>query len=238
MQYLFSLFLILCPIIHIAFRIKNNIDYKKSTYYQITKIPYGSLKNDTGHYGEFLTYNALKYLEGNGSKFLFNVYLPKEDGTTTEIDLLMISPRGIFVFESKNYSGWIFGSEHQRDWYQTLPAGKGASRKERFYNPIMQNNSHIRHLKAFLGEEMPMKSIIVFSDRCTLKSIQVLSNDVSVVNRCNAASAANGMYSRLPCDTLSSTKIEHIYNKLYPYTQVDAMTKSQHNINIYGNFKF
>ena len=83
-----------------------------------------------------------------------------------------------------------------------------------------------------------MKSIIVFSDRCTLKSIQVLSNDVSVVNRCNAASAANGMYSRLPCDTLSSTKIEHIYNKLYPYTQVDAMTKSQHNINIYGNFKF
>lgn len=40
-----------------------------------------------------------------------NLYLPKEDGSTTEIDLIMLSETGILVFESKNYSGWIFGDE-------------------------------------------------------------------------------------------------------------------------------
>ena len=84
---------------------------------------------------------------------------------TTEIDVLMISPKGLFVFESKNYSGWIFGSENQKNWYQTLPAGRGRSHKENFYNPIMQNRSHIKHLKAFLGTDIPVRSIIVFSDR-------------------------------------------------------------------------
>lgn len=48
------------------------------------------------------------------------MYVPKDDGTTTEIDLIMLSPMGIYVFESKNYSGWIFGNEKSRYWTQTL----------------------------------------------------------------------------------------------------------------------
>lgn len=39
---------------------------------------------------------------------------------TYEIDLIMISETGIYVFESKNYSGWIFGDEKQRYWTQIL----------------------------------------------------------------------------------------------------------------------
>ena len=52
-------------------------------------------------------------------------------GKTTEIDLLMIHEKGIFVFESKNYSGWIFGSEDQLKWTQCFKSGQ----REHFYNP-------------------------------------------------------------------------------------------------------
>ena len=41
--------------------------------------------------------------------------MSKEDGETSEVDLIFITQKGIFVFESKNYSGWIFGDEKSRN---------------------------------------------------------------------------------------------------------------------------
>jgi hypothetical protein len=198
-------------------------------------LPYSSVKRDIGRYGEYLTYKYLKKFENKGSKFLFNVYLPKENGETSEIDVLMISPKGIFVFESKNYSGWIFGSENQKNWYQTLPKGKGRSHKEHFYNPIMQNRSHIKYLKMFLGEQIPMRSIIVFSDRCTLKNVKISSNDISVINRYNVESVVCGICNQTPEDVLTENDITEIYNKLYPCTQVDEIVKAKHIENIHSN---
>jgi hypothetical protein len=61
--------------------------------------------------------------------------LSKKDGSTTEIDLIMIDETGIYVFESKNYSGWIFGDEKRKNWVQTLENRQ----KNYFYNPIWQN---------------------------------------------------------------------------------------------------
>lgn len=148
----------------------------------------------------------------------------------------MISFRGIFVFESKNYSGWIFGRETQKNWCQTLPKGRDGCHKEYFYNPIMQNRLHIKHLKAFLGEQILMRSIIVFSDRCTLKNIQLNSNDISVINRYRVASVVSDIYNEIQNDLLTEKDIEEIYCKLYPYTQVDEITKMKHIESIH-NYK-
>lgn len=241
MSILQLLFMLLNPVILIpaiiitVVLVKKNKEYKNGAYYQITKLPYSSVKHNTGRYGEYLTYKYLKSFETNGAKFLFNIYIPKENGETIEIDVLMICSKGVFVFESKNYSGWIFGSETQKNWYQTLPVGRGRSHKEHFYNPIMQNRTHIKHLKAFLGEQVPMRSIIVFSDRCTLKSVQIKSNDISVINRYNVAPVVSGICNQIPTDLLSENNITDIYNKLYPCTQVDIMAKVQHIANIHSN---
>ncbi len=215
--------------------IKTNKDYKNSTYYKITNLPYFSVRFDIGKYGEYLTYKYLKHFETNGARFLFNIYIPKVNGETTEIDVLMICPKGIFVLESKNYSGWIFGSETQKYWYQTLPKGRGKSHKESFYNPILQNRSHIKHLKALLDDKVPMRSIIVFSDRCTLKNVQIKSNDVSVINRYNVYQVITAICNQIPTNLLSEGDIINIYNKLHPYTQVDCATKAQHIANINNN---
>jgi hypothetical protein len=196
--------------------------YKKSAYYQITKNPYLFMRFDKGKYGEYLIYKTLRDFEKSGAKLLFNLYIPKGRTKTTEIDVLLISPKGLFVIESKNYNGWIFGNETQRNWTQIIYDYKG-----QFYNPIMQNRSHISHLKNIVGN-IPTQSIIVFSNECTLKEITINSKDVNVINRYELRAFLMRIYNQIQTDLLTETEVNDIYNKLYPYTQVCYDVKEQH----------
>ena len=214
-------------LLFLIYSLIREILYRKTVYYKVTHVSYFRMRRDLGRFGEFLTYRYLRKHEKEGAKFLFNLYIPKGEDGTTEIDVLMISPKGLFVFESKNYSGWIFGSEHQPKWYQTLPQGRGKSHKEAFYNPIMQNKTHIKHLKAMLGETIPMHSIITFSDRCTLKNVQVKSTDIHVINRNKVVGVVAAIASRQP-DILTTAQIQEIHDLLYPYTQTDDAVKQKH----------
>ena len=211
-----------------------NRQYKKGAYYQVTKNSYFSTKWNTGKHGEYLIYKQLKPLERVGGKFLFNLYIPKKNGKTTELDVLLICPKGIFVFESKNYSGWIYGNEAQRNWTQTLLAKRGRSRRLYFYNPVKQNQSHIRHLKKLVGDRIPMHSLIVFSNRCTLKKISVKSANIHVLYRHDIRPTVAKIWNRAPADALTQTEIADIYNQLYPYTQVSDAVKEKHIANVEG----
>ncbi len=205
--------------------------YKKTTYYEQTKNPYFRLHSDKGLLGEYYTYLHLKKHEQKGAKFLFNVYIPKENGQTTEIDVLMITTKGIFVFESKNYSGWIFGSENQKNWYQTLPMGKGRkSSKETFLNPIMQNKLHVKSLKLFLDRDVIMHSVVVFSNRCTFKGIDI-KNHNQIVHREDVLAVVESIQKDTP-DCLTQEDIKELYEKIYPYSQVDVSVKEKHIANI------
>ncbi len=223
-----SLVCIVCGLLIAVFVFLFLKKYREGAYYQITHLPYLSVRADLGRYGEYLTYQNLKGLEKEGARFLFNVYLPKENGETTEIDVLMLTEWGLISYESKNYSGWIFGSEDQKNWYQTLPQGKGKSNKESFYNPVMQNRSHIKHLKELIGDDVPIHSVIVFSDRCTLKNITMKSFEIPVVNRSGVYNATLWLKSSFTGFTLTTEKKDKLYEILYPLTQADEATKAQH----------
>ena len=69
--------------------------------------------NWKGKYGEILTERELRFVQlfGRKGKILRNIYLPKDNGETSELDVIFITQKGIFVFESKNYSGWIISSQ-------------------------------------------------------------------------------------------------------------------------------
>lgn len=204
-----------------------NEEFKKTSYHKITHNSFLATRTDLGRYGEYLTYKCSKCYEDKGGKFLFNCYLPKDDGTTTEIDVMLINEDGIFCFESKNYSGWIFGDEKSRNWTQTLPKGKGRSHKEKFLNPIIQNKVHIKWLKKQIGEDIPVHSVIVFSQRCTLKKITIESPNIYVINRprilSTVKSIGNGCSEKLTIET-----INRLYDSLYPYTQVSDTIKAEH----------
>ena len=214
----------------------NNSEYKKTEYYQQTKTDFLSVYMDKGRYGEYLTYKKLfNAVEGN-KKFLLNCYIPKDNGETTEIDLIMIHATGIYVFESKNYSGWIFGKESNKQWTQTLPRGKRRTLKSHFLNPIMQNQLHLKWLQTYLKRNIPMYSFIVFSERCTLKDVTITSNNHYVLKRTNLIPTVAENISKSSI-VLSDEEIDSLYNQLYALTQVSDDVKKAHVEQIKENIR-
>lgn len=209
-------------------------DYYKQSYYLNTHTNYEDVLNDEGKYGEYLIYKSLRHHEKQGAKFLFNCFLNREDNSTTEIDVMLICQGGIFVFESKNYSGWIFGNENSLNWTQILPMRTGQSKKTQFYNPVKQNNTHIRYLKKLIGSNIPIYSIIVFSDKCTLKDIKAGSENIYVI-QCGELKSIVSTIIRRTKYKLDAALISELYNKLYPFTQVSNKVKKKHIENIEKN---
>jgi hypothetical protein len=219
--YFFAPIAIMIIIIIVYSGYQRNI-YLKSEYFATTKTPYRKMRRDKGLYGEYLIYKQLTRLDGY-KRFLFNCYIPKDDGTTSEIDVILLHSSGIYVFESKNYSGWIFGAENQKMWTQTFPNG----RKEKFYNPIMQNSTHVKWLMNILPDidKSIFYSIIVFSERCELKKISLTTNDHIVLKR---SSLMRAFFEKTGNEELSDDTVESIYQKLYPHTQISEVMKVAH----------
>ena len=110
--------------------------------------------------GESLVSRVVSNSFGYPNYHLMNhVTIQMEDGTT-QVDHILVSRFGVFVIETKDYKGWIFGSARQKNWTQVLYRAKF-----RFQNPIHQNMRHIgavRELLHFLAPDA-IKSVVVFT---------------------------------------------------------------------------
>ncbi len=222
----FILFLML--IVMGIFLLLKYIEYSRSEYGEASGNNFIKSIFDKGNHGEFLTFSYLEKLP-RYRKLLVNLYIPKKDGTTTEVDLVMIDETGIYAIESKNYSGWISGGETNRNWTQTLENGI----KNKFFNPIWQNKAHIGALANVLPEfeESVFKSYIVFSERCTLKKIDVQSPDVMVVKRDDLLrTIRRDIYGS--SKVLSRIKVLETYNRLSKFALADEDVKKKHIENI------
>jgi len=187
-----------------------------------------------GKYGEKLTERKLKLVRffGRDGKILRNVYIPKDNGQTSETDVMFITEKGIFVIESKNYSGWIFGKETDPYWTATL----ANRQKNRFYNPIRQNRNHIKWLGNYLGDKIPLYSIIAFSERCELKSVTVDSEDIKVIKRDYLYGTIRRIWEQTE-SVLSEKEVNELYENLKKLTDVDDATKAAHIHSIEEKYK-
>ena len=181
--------------------------------------------------------NSLKSLEKQGiyGKVLRNIYLPKNEYETSEIDVLFITTYGLFILECKNYNGWIFGRENEHQWTVSLPRGKGRSKKYKFFNPLRQNLSHIKPLNDYLTTQFSEKQInlypiVVFSHRGTMKKIfnnshQPVFYREDMLNYIKEISKQNN-----PC--LTQVQVDSLYEDMKQFTKVNKETKKQHIENI------
>ena len=104
-----------------------------------------------GAMGERRVKHALRKLQGRGYYLINNVTLPIARGTT-QVDHVLFSRFGVFVIETKNMSGWIFGSPNQPMWTQMI-----GRRKYRFQNPLRQNYAHVKTIEKLL--DIPASTI-------------------------------------------------------------------------------
>ena len=119
-----------------------------------------------GVMGEFVVNLSAKLmLDKNKYHLIKNVTLPTEDGTT-QIDHIIVSIYGVFVVETKNMKGWIFGSPNQRTWTQKI-----YKHSSKFQNPLHQNYKHVKTLNSLLElNEEQIYSVIVFIGNSTFKT--------------------------------------------------------------------
>lgn len=107
----------------------------------------------------------------NPQAIYHDLFIRKDDGTYTQIDLAVPTPQGIIVFEVKDYSGWIFGNGNSKYWMQILAYGE---EKHQFYNPVWQNRSHIAALRKHLpnNQDIPIFNVVVFYGDCEFKDLE------------------------------------------------------------------
>lgn len=108
---------------------------------------------------------ARRKLDQDTYHLIKNVTLPTEEGST-QIDHIIVSIHGVFVVETKNLRGWIFGGRHHKTWTQRI-----YRQSYKFQNPLHQNYKHTRVLADLLGlADHQLHSLIVFVGGCTFKT--------------------------------------------------------------------
>ena len=146
---------------------------------------------------------------------------------TTQVDHIVVSPYGIFVIETKNYKGYIFGHENSKDWKQSL-VGKRTiwgwtSKQHPFRNPILQNQAHCKAIQRLFPEleNYQIIPIVVFSDNAVLN---ITATNHLVINWCRLRSTIN-QYN-LP--RISAEQVQNIVSRLRSANITGEKAREQH----------
>jgi len=189
----------------------------------IDKLKHPEEWKDTGVSGERILYNTLtKKLNIPENQIFRNVYIPVKNNKTSEIDLLIISKKGIFVFECKNYSGNIYGDAKRKKWVQHI-----GHQKNYFYNPLFQNRNHVRYLKDFLdknGIKIPIFSLVTTISRGNWKIKNLSSDDYILGLNCHF----KDVYKGAADSEIVAKNFDRIKGLIAPLSRPDEKTKREH----------
>ena len=143
----------------------------------------------------------------------------KRSEMTHQIDHILIHPHGVFVIETKNYYGTISGNKDDIYWIKTFNK-RGKIVKEKFMNPIKQNNAHIRYIKKIIGKDIPIINFVVF-----------VNNDVShlgIYTVTNLDQLLNRIINWESDTSLSSKQMNDI-NRMLLYLEADMQNEDHVN---------
>ena len=155
-----------------------------------------------GYFGEKSVSVFLSKLDPTKYKVINNIML-QVGNKTTQIDHVVVSNYGIFVIETKNYQGWIFGNDYDDYWTQSIYKSK-----KKFRNPIKQNFGHVQALKKVLVD-FPMANYIPIVSFSYNSDLKVKSN-AEVVYTLNLIKTIK----KYSTETIEVLDKEMIYSKL------------------------
>ena len=163
----------------------------------------------------------------NPRAIFHDIYLQKPNGEYTQIDLAVATSACLIVFEVKDYGGWIFGNEGQRYWTKVLAYGR---LKSRFYNPIMQNNGHIRALRSRLTQnpDIPIYSVIVFYGNCIFRNVTYYSEDTYILHPREVNGVVSELMSRPNADFGNKHEIMDVLTQAVRNGNDPEIVASQH----------
>ena len=204
---------------------KDRNDFKDGGGKQVggnEKVPFFAPQNErTGLIGENIVVHHLRLLLRNGEYLLANVLLPVNEKFKTEIDCILISRKGIFCIEIKNWVGHIHGNDEDENWLQVYDDPDLDDRRHK--NPVKQNLSHCNILNRNLNGKYMIDNIVIITG----------SDDIEHVHSKYAFSlfGFKNFYRAQTEDELTLEDIERIYNKLCRYVATKEQ-REEHKKNI------
>ena len=161
------------------------------------------------------------------AKILKNIYCPKPDGSTSEIDLIMITNDGIFLFEAKNYNARLTGNWSD----EKLIAVYENQKKFEVINPVIQNSYHYQHLKKLLGIGSPyaIKNIVVLGDSITYdkEEMKTVPNYASVC-KFNGIGRIVEIRSRLSKGLFKESQVNSLFDTIKEQLSSTTDKKAKH----------
>ena len=157
-----------------------------------------------------------KAVEGiPGVRLLRNLYIPGRNGrSSTEIDALIATRKGLMVVEIKNWTGIVRGSARMNDWSVKIWPG---AKPEKRYSPVKQNAAHIRKLSRFLGlpDDRSPHSVIVFtSGKADLRKTPKSTGDFTILQGAAALQRFVERRLRVRRDIFTDRELASIVAKL------------------------
>lgn len=120
------------------------------------------VKKESHLKGESLVTETIKNRFNKNEYHLFNNITLRLGEITTQIDHLLVCKFGVFIIETKHFSGWIYANSKSKKWTQVIFRAKN-----QFQNPIHQNYKHV----------LAVKENLEFIDKKTFHNVVVFTGD-------------------------------------------------------------
>ncbi len=134
---------------------------------------------------------------------------------TTQIDHIVLSKYGIFVIETKNIRGWIFGDQQSDKWTQSI-----YGKKSQFQNPLKQNYRHTKCITEYLDvDDRLLRPVVFFIGDCQFKT----SMPANVLNK--------GLIPHIKDYTeivMTEAEVADIEHRLLALKQDPSLTRKSH----------
>ncbi|WP_300381861.1 nuclease-related domain-containing protein [Clostridium sp.] len=140
--------------------------------------------------------------EIKGYKLLNNIMI-RRGAKTSQIDHILIGKKGVFVIETKDYSGIILGGDYDTNWTQIL-----MGHNNNFYNPIRQNYGHVKALEEIININEIFIPLIVFTNKSNIKNLDTVNNVIQIKKLRKFIKKYKSNYK------LSKKDIDGLYNKI------------------------
>ena len=114
---------------------------------------------EAGKTGERIVANILQKCCTQPGDCIINdiILFNPHTGYSSQIDHILIGQYGVFVIETKNYSGEIYGNDSLRVWklYRSHDTVE-------LHSPVKQNGTHIHLVRQILHNKVPVCGFVVF----------------------------------------------------------------------------
>ncbi|MGR3766000.1 nuclease-related domain-containing protein [Rossellomorea sp. NS-SX7] len=158
---------------------------------------------------------------------------PKAKSGYSQIDHVVLTPYGIFTFETKNYQGTIYGGKDRKTWL--------VNGKFKMMNPFVQNYGHIAALKTLIDEKHhPLFiSMVSFTKRCTFKvgleyrkiaSNELIVYDIELSEFIHRKLSVLKLQHKQPL--LSEPDISTIHHAFTQANIIDPTTREEHKLKL------